>query len=150
MNFNPGPTSNSLRSLLYSLKKTNVLKFVLNKNVFMMFSSHRRINSKRNILNNYLLFWNNARLIVTTTITISVTHHLNVAVFCDWHFGLFRFRNDNFQVFINLLKPAALKLFFSQMWSRRDFPCRTWYPRAPGLKFINIYIKVASDSCQAK
>ena len=83
MNFNPGPTSNSLRSLLYSLKKTNVLKFVLNKNVFMMFSLHRRINSKRNILNNYLLFWNNARLIVTTTITISVTHHLNDAVFCD-------------------------------------------------------------------
>ena len=125
------------------------LKFVLNKNVFMMFSSHRRINSKRNILNNYLLFWNNARLIVTTTITISVTHHLNVAVFCDWHFGLFRFRNDNFQVFINLLKPAALKLFFSQMWSRRDFPCGTWYQRAPGLKFINIYIQVVSYLCDA-
>ena len=83
MNFNPGPTSNSLHSLLYSLKKTNVLKFVLNKNVFMMFSSHRRTNSKRNILNKYLLFWNNARSIITTTITISVTHHLNVAVFCD-------------------------------------------------------------------
>ena len=70
---------------------------VLNKNVF---SSHRRTNSKRNILNKYLLVWNNARSIVTTTITttikISVTHHLNVAVFCDWHFGLFRFRNDNF------------------------------------------------------
>ena len=28
------------------------------------------------------------------------------------------------------------------MWSWRDFPCGTWYQRAPGLKFINIYIQV--------
>ena len=79
--------------LLYLPLKISILKFVLNKN---MSSLHWRTNSKRNILNKYLLFCNNAWLIVTTTITISVTHHLNVVAFCDWHFGLFRFRNDNF------------------------------------------------------